>query len=113
MRLKKYTQNSKRKITIISSISGYQRELTFKHPNGAYSAWGTRDYRSPNGSNWLTAYVIRVFALSDKYIFIDPREQEVSMAFLESTQDKDGCFPQVNKFLKAEKNWYINSMQVA
>ena len=69
--------------------------MTFKHPNGAYSAWGANDRGSPNGSNWLTAYVIRVFALCDEYIFIDPHEQEVSMAFLESGQLEDGCFPQV------------------
>lgn len=75
--------------------SGYQRELTYKHPNGAYSAWGPNGYGNSDGSNWLTAHVIRVFALSDEYIFIDPHEQQVSMEFLESGQKDNGCFPQV------------------
>ncbi|KAK2140209.1 hypothetical protein LSH36_1438g00007, partial [Paralvinella palmiformis] len=53
------------------------RELTFKHPNGAYIAWRPNGYGSSDGSNWLTAYVVRVFTLSDEYIFIDPTEQQI------------------------------------
>jgi hypothetical protein len=84
----------------LSLNSGYQRELTFKHPNGAYSAWGPNGYGNSDGSNWLTAYVVRVFALSDEYIFIDPTEQQVSLNFLESGQQNDGCFPQVMRTVR-------------
>ncbi|KAK2138612.1 hypothetical protein LSH36_2740g00009, partial [Paralvinella palmiformis] len=71
---------------IHSMSSGYQRELTFKHPNGAYSAWGPNGYGSSDGSNWLTAYVVRVFALSDEYIFIDPTEQQIGSVIHKNMQ---------------------------
>jgi len=66
--------------------------LTFKHPNGVYSAWGTRDVE---GSNWLTAYVLKVFALSQPYISIDPHEQDINKRLIKSCQGDGGCFSQV------------------
>ncbi|GIY39970.1 alpha-1-inhibitor 3 [Caerostris extrusa] len=37
---------------------GYQRELTYRHKDGSYSAFGSSD---PEGSLWLTAFVVRQF----------------------------------------------------
>ncbi|XP_057308923.1 pregnancy zone protein-like isoform X2 [Hydractinia symbiolongicarpus] len=69
--------------------SGYQRELTYKHSNGAYSAFGERD---KEGSTWLTAFVLRSFSQAKRYIFIDDRDIEDSKRWLLSLQDWSGCF---------------------
>lgn len=47
---------------------GYQRELSFKHEDGSFSAFGTSD---ASGSTWLTAFVVRSFIAAKKHIFID------------------------------------------
>jgi hypothetical protein len=38
---------------------GYQRELTYRHADGSFSAFGPSD---GSGSTWLTAFVLKVFA---------------------------------------------------
>merc|ERR1740130_1825379 len=37
-------------------IVGYGRELTYRHSDGSFSAFGNSD---PSGSTWLTSFVIR------------------------------------------------------
>ncbi|XP_057303118.1 alpha-1-macroglobulin-like [Hydractinia symbiolongicarpus] len=69
--------------------SGYQRELTYKHSNGAYSAFGEFD---KEGSTWLTAFVLRSFSQAKRYIFIDDKDIENSKRWLLSLQDSSGCF---------------------
>ena len=75
---------------------GYQRELTYQHTDGSYSAFGMSD---PSGSTWLTAFVVRSFAQASKYIFIDPEELAKSKVWLLSLQQKDGCFKSVGKVI--------------
>uniref|UniRef100_A0A1I8Q6D7 TEP1-F n=1 Tax=Stomoxys calcitrans TaxID=35570 RepID=A0A1I8Q6D7_STOCA len=82
--------------------SGYQRELTYKHNNGAYSAFG-EGRSEPN--SWLTAYVARSFIQAKKYITIDPAVIEQALEFVAKTQEEDGHFPQKGKlFHPAHQN---------
>lgn len=53
----------------MSPISGYQKELTYQHYDGSFSAFGNND---PSGSTWLTAFVVKSFAQASPYIYIDP-----------------------------------------
>ncbi|XP_070542070.1 LOW QUALITY PROTEIN: alpha-2-macroglobulin-like [Ptychodera flava] len=69
---------------------GYQRELTYRHGDGSYSAFGERD---PEGSTWLTAFVVKSFAQSDKYITIDEKDLAVSINWFKKQQNPEtGCF---------------------
>jgi len=72
--------------------SGYQRQLNYKHNDGAYSTFG-----SGTGNTWLTAFVLRSFAKAQSFIYIDPRKIEESMTWLESKQQPNGCFDQLGK----------------
>ncbi|XP_073826189.1 thioester-containing protein 2 isoform X3 [Musca autumnalis] len=82
--------------------SGYQRELTYKHKNGAYSAFG--EGRS-EANSWLTAYVARSFIQARKYITIDASVIDQALEFLTKTQAEDGHFPQLGKlFHPAHQN---------
>ncbi|XP_060928856.1 alpha-2-macroglobulin-like [Limanda limanda] len=72
--------------------SGYQRQLNYKHIDGAYSTFG-----SGTGNTWLTAFVLRAFAKAKSFIYIDPRNIESSKTWLEEKQRKSGCFEQSGK----------------
>ncbi|KAL6471066.1 hypothetical protein MHYP_G00197160 [Metynnis hypsauchen] len=67
--------------------SGYQRQLNYKHFNGAYSTFGRGE-----GNTWLTAFVLRTFGKAQRYIFIDPQNIETTKKWLISNQRADGCF---------------------
>nr|UVH36225.1 sea star footprint protein 9 [Asterias rubens] len=84
---------------------GYQRELTYQHTDGSYSAFGMSD---PSGSTWLTAFVVRSFAQASKYIFIDPEELAKSKVWLLSLQQKDGCFKSVGKVIHKDMMGNVN-----
>ncbi|XP_037884017.1 CD109 antigen-like isoform X1 [Glossina fuscipes] len=70
---------------------GYQRELTYKHRSGAYSAFG-EDRSTPN--TWLTAYVARSFIQATKYTTIDEKVIQQAFDFLIANQEKSGQFKQ-------------------
>ncbi|XP_062242617.1 alpha-2-macroglobulin-like [Platichthys flesus] len=72
--------------------SGYQRQLNYKHIDGAYSTFG-----SGTGNTWLTAFVLRSFAKAKSFIYIDPRNIESSKTWLEEKQRENGCFEQSGK----------------
>ncbi|XP_045929768.1 alpha-2-macroglobulin-like [Micropterus dolomieu] len=72
--------------------SGYQRQLNYKHSNGAYSTFG-----SGLGNTWLTAFVIRSFAKARSFIYIDLTKLEESMSWLDGKKQKNGCFQQLGK----------------
>ena len=72
--------------------SGYQRELSYKHDDGSYSAFGKSDN---SGSTWLTAFVVKSFNQADKYILIDPDIVTQAFDFLAGVQLEDGSFPEV------------------
>ncbi|NXU11552.1 OVOS protein, partial [Pardalotus punctatus] len=73
-------------------VSGYQKQLSYKHPDGSYSIFGTRD---KEGNTWLTAFVYRSFAQADRFIYIDDHVQSQTMMWLASKQKLDGCFRSV------------------
>jgi CD109 antigen len=72
--------------------SGYQRELSYKHDDGSYSAFGKNDKK---GSTWLTAFVAKSFNQAQKYILIDKNTIKQALEFLASVQSTDGSFPEV------------------
>lgn len=74
--------------------SGYQRELTYKHPDGSYSAFGKSD---SSGSTWLTAFVARSFNQASKYILVDQEIIAQALEWLSAQQASNGSFPEVGK----------------
>ncbi|XP_070684725.1 alpha-2-macroglobulin-like [Pempheris klunzingeri] len=72
--------------------SGYQRQLNYKHRDGAYSAFG-----SGAGNTWLTAFVLRSFTKAQSFIYIDPTKIKQSKTWLIGKQQQNGCFQQSGK----------------
>lgn len=72
--------------------TGYQRELTYKHDDGSYSAFGKGDR---SGSTWLTAFVAKSFHQATKYIQVDAEIVKQALKFLSQVQDANGSFPEV------------------
>ncbi|XP_050790972.1 alpha-2-macroglobulin-like protein 1 [Gopherus flavomarginatus] len=77
-------------------LSGYQRELLYKHNDGSYSAFGERD---ATGNTWLTAFVLKSFGQARPYISIDEKHLEDALRWLKSHQLESGCFRSVGKLL--------------
>ena len=75
---------------------GYQRQLTYRHSDGSFSAFGPKS-TNEGGGTWLTAFVLRCFADSylSKHIQIDPKDIEMSLKMLSTAQSDDGSFRQV------------------
>ncbi|NXL53289.1 OVOS protein, partial [Podilymbus podiceps] len=69
--------------------TGYQKQLSYKHRDGSYSSFGTRDRE---GNVWLTAFVYKSFAQAKRYIYIDDNVQSQTLIWLASKQKSDGCF---------------------
>ncbi|KAL6471076.1 hypothetical protein MHYP_G00197260 [Metynnis hypsauchen] len=67
--------------------SGYQRQLNYKHEDGAYSTFGTGE-----GNTWLTTFVLKTFGKAQRYIFIDPQNIDSAKKWLINKQRPDGCF---------------------
>ncbi|XP_053442153.1 C3 and PZP-like alpha-2-macroglobulin domain-containing protein 8 isoform X3 [Nycticebus coucang] len=80
-------------------VQGYQRQLTYKHQDGSYSAFGERD---ASGSMWLTAFVLKSFAQARSFIFVDPRELEAAKDWIIRHQREDGSFPAVGRILNKD-----------
>ncbi|XP_040217259.1 alpha-2-macroglobulin-like protein 1 [Rana temporaria] len=78
---------------------GYQRELTFRHEDGSYSAFGLRD---PEGNTWLTAFVVKSFSNARPYIFIDEGHLNKSFSWLREHRKESGCFRNVGKLFHSE-----------
>ncbi|KAK6976833.1 BgTEP2.p1, partial [Biomphalaria glabrata] len=76
--------------------SGYQRELTYKHTDGSFSAFGNRD---ASGSMWLTAFVTRVFKQAKTHIYIDDEILIKAVQWMVSKQNDDGSFPEPGEVL--------------
>ncbi|NXG57349.1 OVOS protein, partial [Hemiprocne comata] len=73
-------------------VSGYQKQLSYKHPDGSYSIFGTRD---KEGNIWLTAFVYKSFAQASHFIYTDDNVQAQTLMWLASKQKPDGCFRSV------------------
>ncbi|XP_017029366.1 thioester-containing protein 1 allele S3-like [Drosophila kikkawai] len=79
---------------------GYQRELTYKHDDGSYSAFGKSDSA---GSTWLTAYVMRSFHQAANYTQVDSKVVTAGFDFLVSKQRETGEFPELGKLFDNSK----------
>ncbi|XP_015181620.1 PREDICTED: CD109 antigen-like isoform X2 [Polistes dominula] len=73
---------------------GYQQELTYKHNDGSFSAFGMSD---PNGSTWLTAFVAKSFQQAKDYITIDNKVIDEALEWLSNNQAENGSFPEVGR----------------
>ncbi|GIY10891.1 murinoglobulin-1 [Caerostris darwini] len=75
---------------------GYQRELTYRHSDGSFSAFGEVDRQ---GSMFLTAFVLRSFYEAKRYITIDDNVLNEMQKWIVSRQQEDGCFPNVGEII--------------
>jgi CD109 antigen len=73
-------------------ITGYQRELTYRHNDGSFSAFGEQD---DSGSLWLTAFVLKTFSQAKDLTFVDPEVLDQAAAWITALQKSDGSFEQV------------------
>jgi CD109 antigen len=73
-------------------VTGYQRELTYRHNDGSFSAFGEQD---ESGSLWLTAFVLKTFAQAKGLTFIDEAVLSEAADWIVSHQKSDGSFEQV------------------
>uniref|UniRef100_A0A8C0UMY6 Alpha-2-macroglobulin-like n=1 Tax=Cyanistes caeruleus TaxID=156563 RepID=A0A8C0UMY6_CYACU len=71
-------------------VSGYQRQLSYKHQDGSYSTFGQR-YGQP-GNTWLTAFVLKSFAQARHHIFIEEKHIHDALNWLSYKQKENGCF---------------------
>ncbi|CAL9684247.1 unnamed protein product [Knipowitschia caucasica] len=74
--------------------SGYQRELTYKHDDGSYSAFGKSD---ESGNTWLTTFVMKSFGGARPYIFVQPEHIATAKKWLSRHQRPGGCIASVGK----------------
>jgi CD109 antigen len=73
-------------------ITGYQRELTYRHADGSFSAFGMSD---DSGSLWLTAFVLKCFSQAKGLLYIDDGVLSEAKDWIISHQNADGSFDQV------------------
>ncbi len=73
-------------------ITGYQRELTYRHRDGSFSAFGESDQ---SGSLWLTAFVLKSFAQAKGLIYIDDSILNEATDWITSHQRANGSFEAV------------------
>ncbi|KAG7283664.1 hypothetical protein CRUP_020437 [Coryphaenoides rupestris] len=101
----KYLQKTRQLSTEVETeatdylLQGYQRQLTYKRQDGSYSAFGERD---SSGSMWLTAFVLKSFAQSRGFIFIDPEELRAAKSWLIKHQRNEGSFPAMGRILNKD-----------
>uniref|UniRef100_K1RWY1 CD109 antigen n=1 Tax=Magallana gigas TaxID=29159 RepID=K1RWY1_MAGGI len=75
---------------------GYQRELTFQHRDGSFSAFGDND---KSGSMWLTAFVVKSFHQAKSHIFIDEETLQRAIDWMISRQNANGSFPEPGRVI--------------
>jgi len=73
-------------------ITGYQRELTYRHSDGSFSAFGESD---EEGSLFLTAFVLKCFAQAEDLIYIDDSILQEAKEWIVDHQNVDGSFDTV------------------
>ncbi|XP_035392341.1 alpha-2-macroglobulin-like protein 1 [Electrophorus electricus] len=86
-------------------LSGYQRELSFKHFDGSYSAFGMSD---SSGNTWLTAFVMKSFESAKQYIFIDQTVIDQAKTWLGNEQQPNGCFASVGNLIHVDMQGGVN-----
>ncbi|XP_051470116.1 alpha-2-macroglobulin-like protein 1 [Apus apus] len=69
--------------------NGYQMQLLYRHRDGSYSVFGQQD---GEGSTWLTAFVVKSLGQARKYIYVDDKNVQDALRWLEQNQLSSGCF---------------------
>ncbi|XP_061165105.1 CD109 antigen-like [Saccostrea echinata] len=77
-------------------IKGYQRQMTYVHADGSYSAFGKSD---ASGSTWLTAFVVKSFSQALGFITIDENVVKKAVTWLVSQQNENGTFREPGRVL--------------
>lgn len=72
-------------------ISGYQRQLNYKHNDGSYSTFGDHGGTS-HGNTWLTAFVLKACSQARSHIFVEDSHITNSLTWLSQKQKENGCF---------------------
>ena len=73
-------------------ITGYQRQLTYRHKDGSFSAFGESD---EEGSLFLTAFVLKSFSQATDLIYIDDSILDEAEDWITAHQNADGSFDPV------------------
>ncbi|XP_054687735.1 alpha-2-macroglobulin-like protein 1 [Grus americana] len=69
--------------------NGYQMQLLYRQRDGSYSVFGQQD---EEGNTWLTAFVVKSFGQARKYIYVDDKNVQDALRWLEQNQLPSGCF---------------------
>ncbi|NXY09519.1 A2ML1 protein, partial [Pteruthius melanotis] len=75
--------------------NGYQTQLLYRHRDGSYSFFGQKD---GEGNTWLTAFVLKNFGQARKYIYVDDKNIQEALRWLEQNQLPSGCFATKGNF---------------
>ncbi|NXV09330.1 A2ML1 protein, partial [Cettia cetti] len=75
--------------------SGYQTQLLYRRRDGSYSFFGQKD---GEGNTWLTALVLKNFGQARKYIYVDDKNIQDGLRWLEQNQLPSGCFATKGNF---------------
>ncbi|XP_023714120.1 CD109 antigen isoform X3 [Cryptotermes secundus] len=75
---------------------GYQQELTYRHSDGSFSAFGSKD---DSGSTWLTAFVVKSFQQAMPYVNIEDSIIQEALRWLSMNQAANGSFSEVGKVI--------------
>ncbi|ETE58885.1 Alpha-2-macroglobulin, partial [Ophiophagus hannah] len=78
-------------------VTGYQRQLNYKHSDGSYSTFGERS--SAIGNTWLTAFVLKSFTQAAAFISMDQKHITDAQIFLALRQLEDGSFLKIGSLL--------------
>ena len=79
--------------------TGYQRELTFRHSDGSFSAFGEQD---ESGSLWLTSFVLSTLSNARDLQTIDESILSDAAKWILSHQAKDGSWSPVGQVIHQE-----------
>ncbi|KAG1664295.1 CD109 antigen [Nymphon striatum] len=87
--------------------TGYQRQLTFKHKDGSFSAFGSND---KSGSTWVTSYVMKSFRQAKEHIpdMIDNDVIKKGMEWLGKQLNYNGTFAERGVVINKQMQGSIN-----
>ncbi|XP_074548556.1 CD109 antigen [Halichoeres trimaculatus] len=91
-------------------IEGYQRQLSFQHNDGSFSAFGPS---SDSGSIWLTAFVLRCFLQAQPYMQVDQNVLTRARTWILKHQGSKGEFKEVGRVIHTEMQGGLDSGPVA
>ncbi|CAI9724157.1 alpha-2-macroglobulin-like isoform X1 [Octopus vulgaris] len=67
----------------------YQQQMNYIHKDGSFSIFGSQDRE---GSELLTAFVLRILVKARSYIYVDEVQLQKSISWLRDQQLENGCF---------------------